>query len=114
MTSNLQSSFRALADPTRREILIKLSARDMTIGEVADQFDICRSAVKKHLTILEEGQLISVHPKGRERLNRIEPKGLKTTADWFNYFDKFWDRSLNSLKKAIDYENRANTKGTKK
>ncbi len=105
MNSDLQGPFRALADPTRRQILIKLSTRDMTIGELVDQFDITRSAVKKHLTILEEGQLISVHAKGRERINRLEPEMLKTTADWFNYFDKFWDNKLDNLKNAIENKN---------
>ena len=107
MKSDLQGSFRALSDPTRRQILINLSVRDMTIGELVDRFDITRSAVKKHLTILEEGQLISVHVKGRERINRLEPKRLKTTVDWFNYFDKFWDKNLDNLKKAIENDNKA-------
>jgi DNA-binding transcriptional ArsR family regulator len=102
MTSNLQNSFRALADPTRRQILINLSMQDMTIGEVVDQFDMTRGAVKKHLTILEQGKLISVHVSGRERINRLEPEGLKSVAEWFNFFDKFWDENLSNLKKVIE------------
>ena len=74
----------------------------MTIGEVVDQFDMTRGAVKKHLTILEQGKLISVHVSGRERINRLEPGGLKSVAEWFNYFDKFWDENLSNLKKAIE------------
>lgn len=79
----------------------------MTIGEIVDQFDITRAAIKKHLNILQEGALISVHVRGRERLNRLEPEGLKTTADWFNYFDRFWDQRLGNLKQAIENENRS-------
>lgn len=99
-----QATFRALADPTRRQILVHLSQHDMTIGEVADRFDITRAAVKKHLSVLAEGQLISVHAKGRTRINRLEPLGLKEVAEWINYFSSFWDQRLNRLKGAIESE----------
>ncbi len=98
----LQSVFRALSDPTRRDILVFLSRQDMTIGEVADRFDITRAAVKKHLTVLEQGDLISVHPRGRERINRLEPLGLKTANDWLNHFDRFWDQRLHALQDAVE------------
>lgn len=104
----VQGAFRALADPTRRDILVFLSRQDMTIGEVAGRFDMTRAAVKKHLTILERGALISVHPSGREKINRLEPKGLKSVADWLNYFDRFWDERLHSLQNAIEEEERQN------
>lgn len=96
------SAFRALADPTRRKILIHLSQQDLTIGEVADRFEITRGGIKKHLNILEEGNLISVHPNGRERLNRLEPLALKSASEWFKYFDQFWDEKLEKLKTIIE------------
>lgn len=104
MISAEQGAFRALADPTRRQILRHLSMAEMTIAEVSSHFDMTRGAVKKHLTILEEGRLISVHPKGRERINRLEPEGIKSAAGWFNYFNQFWDENLASLKTAIENE----------
>lgn len=100
--SAVQGAFRALADPNRREILALLSDHDMTIGEVVDHFPITRAAVKKHLTILEEGGLISVHPKGRERINKLVPAGLKPVADWVGFFDRFWDDRLAELKDAVE------------
>ncbi len=102
MTAAVQARFRALADPTRRDILILLSDHDMTIAEVAAHFDITRAAVKKHLTILEHGALIDVRPRGRERINRIQPEGLRPVLDWLGYFDRFWDDRLNALKTAIE------------
>jgi len=99
-----QGAFRALADPTRRQILMHLGDADMTIGEVTDQFHMTRAAIKKHLVILEEGKLISVHPHGRERVNRLEPSGLKAVSDWVAYFNRFWDAKLGSLKTAIETE----------
>lgn len=104
MSPDVQGAFRALADPTRRAILLHLSASDMTIGEVVGHFDMTRAAVKKHLMVLEEGALISVHASGRERINRLEPMGLKSIADWINYFSRFWDERLSKLQTAIGNE----------
>jgi len=104
MISTEQNSFKALADPTRRMILMYLSTKDMTIGEVSDHFEMTRAAVKKHLNILENGELISVHKRGRERVNRLETKGLRSAYEWLSYFDQFWDGRLNALKNAIENE----------
>lgn len=102
----VQGAFRALADPTRREILMLLSEDDMTIGEVAERFEITRAAVKKHLIILQEGRLISVQPRGRQRVNRLEPMALKRVSDWLTCFDRFWDERLSALQKAVEHDNR--------
>tara|TARA_R110000868_G_scaffold304934_2_gene566070 strand:- start:506 stop:895 length:390 start_codon:yes stop_codon:yes gene_type:complete len=100
----VQGAFRALADPTRREILLLLSEDDMTIGDVAKRFEITRAAVKKHLIILQEGRLISVQPRGRQRINRLEPLALKRVSDWLNYFNRFWDERLSALQQAIEHD----------
>ena len=100
----IQAAFRALADPTRRQILVLLSDGDMTIAQVAERFDMTRAAVKKHLTVLEQGQLISVRPEGRERINRLEPAALQSAADWLGYFSHYWDVRLSNLEKAVARE----------
>lgn len=97
-----QATFRALADPTRRDILTMLGDRDMTIAEVAENFDMTRAAVKKHLVVLSDGGLIEVLPRGRERVNRLTPDGLRPVVDWLSYFDRFWDNKLEALKTAIE------------
>lgn len=102
MTAAVQNAFRALADPSRRQILLYLSSQDMTIAQVAEHFDMTRAAVRKHLTILEEGKLISVRPRGRERVNRLEPKAFKPVAKWISYFDRFWDEKIGNLKTAVE------------
>lgn len=99
-----QPVFRALADPTRRQIMMMLREREMTIGEVADGFDVTRAAIKKHLLILERGKLISVHPRGRERVNRLQPDALKPVSEWIDYFSAFWDQRLDNLASAINDE----------
>lgn len=102
MINSEQLGFRALADPTRRSILSMLAQNDMTIAEVADNFEMTRAAVKKHLTILNEGDLIEVHTIGRTRVNALNPTGLKRVFDWFGFFDAFWDDRLAALKTEIE------------
>lgn len=103
-----QSAFRALADPTRREILLMLRAQNMTIAEVAGHFDMTRAAVKKHLTVLSDGGLITVEPRGRERINRLNPAGMAPVLDWLTYFDRFWDDKLHALRDAIENKEERN------
>ena len=97
-----QPLFRALADPTRRDILMMLHRSEMTIAQVADNFDMTRAAVKKHLTVLSDGGLITVRAQGREKFNTLNPKAFAPILDWLNYFDAFWDDRLTDLKSAIE------------
>ena len=97
-----QAAFRALADPTRRDILQILMSQDMTIAEVSAAFPMTRAAVKKHLSILEAGNLITVEPRGRERINRLNREGLNPVMDWISTLDAAWDDRLNALKSAIE------------
>jgi len=97
-----QPIFRALADPTRRDILLMLRDKEMTIAEVAENFDMTRAAVKKHLTVLSDGGLINVRAQGRERFNALNPIGMAPVRDWLTFFDAFWDDRLNTLKYAIE------------
>jgi DNA-binding transcriptional ArsR family regulator len=101
MTESEQHAFKALADPTRRQILLHLSQGDKTIGELVDEFAMTRAAVKKHLDVLARGQMVSVHPRGRERINRLQPGGIQSVMNWLTYFDQFWDNKLNALQQVI-------------
>jgi len=102
MQTITQTCFRALADPTRRGIVRILAGSDMSIGQLTSQFDMTRAAVKKHLTILSDGGLISVETRGRERINHLELAGLAPVLDWLEYFDTFWDDKLANLKTIIE------------
>ena len=102
MSDAQQLCFRALADPTRRRILALLAKEDLTIADVADQFDMTRTAVKKHLTILDEGGLITGEVRGRTRVNRLNPKGIEPAITWLSAFDAFWDGRLDALKSAVE------------
>lgn len=105
-SKEVQGVFRALSDPTRRDILIHLTEGDLSIGDVVERYDITRAAVKKHLTVLEEGGLISVSVRGRERINQLKPEGVRRAHDWLQYFNQFWEDKLNTLKNVIEAEKR--------
>jgi len=102
MQSATQDCFRALADPTRRDIVRMLTQSDMSIGQLTDRFDMTRAAVKKHLTVLSDGGLITVETRGRERINHLNPAGLAPVLNWLEFFDAFWDDKLSALKTAIE------------
>ena len=104
----LQPVFRALADPTRRRILRDLAREPASIADVASRFEISRPAVVKHLTILKEGGLIAVAPRGRERINVLRPDNLRSASQWLSFFDAFWDEKLAKLKHVVetDYDRR--------
>lgn len=99
-----QPTFRALADPTRRTILRLLNSRDMTIGEIAENFEMTRAAVKKHLRILEEGGLVSVEVKGRQRINRLERDAFAVVTEWLEGFDEPVEDRLAALRRSVARE----------
>ena len=97
-----QPLFRALSDPTRRDILDLLARSEMTIHEVSAVFPMTRAAVKKHLSILEAANLIEVETRGRTRVNRLRPGALKPVADWIAALESAWDDRLSALKSAVE------------
>lgn len=94
--------FYSLADPGRRSILQMLCENEMTVNSIADKFNISRPAVSKHLKILYNSNLVKQRQSGRERYYSINPQPLNEIYKWLEYFDKFWDKKLNSLIKHIE------------
>jgi DNA-binding transcriptional ArsR family regulator len=97
-----QMVFRAIADPTRRSIMIMLADGEQSLGQIASNYRMTRPAVTKHLKILEEGGLIRVRSQGRERLHMLQPEALRTVSDWLGFFSQFWDEKLENLKSAVE------------
>ncbi len=97
-----QPVFRALADPTRRAIVMLLAGKDLRVGDIAERFEMTRPAVAKHLAVLKSADLIRVSQSGRERINHLNPGALKAATDWLAYFDRFWDDRLTALKTAVE------------
>ena len=102
MSTDIQSSFHALADPTRRDIIAILSSGEARLADIAQQFEMTRPAIAKHLGVLKEGGLIEVEARGRERIHRLRPGGLQPITDWIAHYSAFWDDKLANLKTAVE------------
>lgn len=89
--------FQAIADPTRRAILMLLAAQSMTAGAIASNFDTARPTVSKHLQILTECELLKQEQNGREVYYLINAKKMKDVADFIEPFRNMWDDRFNKL-----------------
>lgn len=89
--------FHAIADPTRRAILGLLAVQTLTLNAVAQNFDISRPAVSKHVKILEECGLIKINQLGRERFCEAQFDKLNEVSEWIEQYRKFWESKLDAL-----------------
>ncbi|UXP32734.1 metalloregulator ArsR/SmtB family transcription factor [Reichenbachiella agarivorans] len=89
--------FQAIADPTRRAILLLVATHSMTAGAIAANFDTARPTVSKHLQILTECQLLQAEQNGREIHYHLNPQKVKEIADFIDPFRKLWDDRFNKL-----------------
>ena len=89
--------FQAIADPTRRTILLLVATQSMTAGAIAANFDTARPTVSKHLQILTECELLVQNQTGREIHYHINAKQMKEVADFIEPFRKMWDERFNKL-----------------
>ena len=89
--------FQAIADPTRRAILLLVAAQSMTAGAIASNFDTARPTVSKHLQILTECELLKQEYNGREVYYHINAKKMKEIADFIEKFRQMWDDRFNKL-----------------
>lgn len=102
MAVPLLDAFQVVADPSRREILHLLSKESLTINELADNFDMSRPAVSKHIRILNESGFVSIENSGRNRYCTLQQEGFNQLKEWMEYFDNFWLEKLNQLGSALD------------
>lgn len=93
----LNAVFAALADPTRRAILLRLAAGETSVAELAKPFDISPPAVTKHLKVLQRAGLITQGRQAQFRPCRLEAKPLKEVAKWVEQYRQLWDERLDRL-----------------
>ena len=108
MTQPRLDTFQAIADPSRRQILALLSKDRLTINSLAENFDMSRPAVSKHIKILEYSGFIAIEDIGRERHCTLKQDGFNALQDWINFFETFWKGRLKKLESLL------NTKTNKK
>ena len=97
MTDRLSTTLAALADPTRRGILARLSLGEATVSELAEPYDMSMAAVSKHLKVLQNAGLISRGKEAQWRPCKLEAAPMAEVADWVESYRKFWDASLDRL-----------------
>ncbi len=93
--------FQAIADPTRRAILLLLTTQSMTAGAIASNFDTARPTVSKHLQILTACELLKQEQQGREIYYHFNPKKMKEVSDFIEPFRKMWDDRFNKLESVM-------------
>ena len=97
MADRLSLTFAALADPTRRSILARLTTGEVSVGELAQPFDMSLPAISKHLKVLERAGLIERGREARWRPCRLKAEPLREVAGWLADYREFWERRLDRL-----------------
>ena len=119
----LNTTFAALADPTRRAILARLALGETSVNEIAAPFEMSLPAVSRHLKVLEHAGLIARSRDAQWRPCRLKPEQLKSAADWLEGYRRFWEESFNRLdeylkvlqaKKAKEEKARTRTRSARK
>jgi DNA-binding transcriptional ArsR family regulator len=96
-TDHLTTIFSALADPTRRAILARLTSGEASVTELAEPFEMSMPAISKHLKVLERAGLIARGREAQWRPCRLEAEPLKEAADWLESYRRFWEQSFDRL-----------------
>ena len=96
---DLNQTFAALRDETRRAILGRLMDGETPLSDLAKPFDMTQTAVTKHVRVLQSAGLLSMEKRGRIRHCRLNPTGLKEASDWLNDYESLWNSSFENLGK---------------
>ena len=102
MAQSTLDAFQVIGDPSRRKMLMLLSSDSMTINSLAENFDMSRPAVSKHVKILYNAGFISIRDIGRERYCTLKKDGFDELQNWISYFDRFWTSKLKKLETLLN------------
>jgi DNA-binding transcriptional ArsR family regulator len=102
MQTQTLDAFQVIADPSRRAMLHLLSKDSLTINALADNFDMSRPAVSKHIKILSMAGFITIEDVGRERHCTLKQDGFNELHKWINYYDNFWSNKLRKLESILN------------
>jgi DNA-binding transcriptional ArsR family regulator len=102
MATPTLDAFQVIGDPSRRKMLMLLSDDSLTINSLADNFDMSRPAVSKHIKILYNAGFISIRDIGRERYCTLKKDGFEELQAWISHFDKFWASKLKKLEALLN------------
>jgi len=102
MTYRIEGVYDAIADRKRRDILDLLREEPLNIAELSAHFTVSRTAIEKHLRILQDAGLVESERVGRTRILRANPKPLEEVWNWLTSYDAFWTERLDDLKQAVE------------
>lgn len=108
---NLDATFAALADSTRRAILMRLAKGDYTVTELAKPFKMSQPAISQHLKVLEQAGLVSTTIRAQERPRRLETAPLKKATDWIEKYSQMWEKRFQALDGLLEELQMIQTKG---
>ena len=100
--ARLDASFAALSDATRRGVLEQLGRVDASISDLAEQFDMTLTGMKKHVGILEQAGLVTTEKVGRVRTCRLGPRRLEDETAWIERYRRLWDARFDELEKVVE------------
>ena len=102
MAAHKLDAFQVIADPSRRQMLVMLSRKSMTINSLAENFDMSRPAVSKHIKVLYGAGFISIRDIGRERHCVLKKDGFDELQRFIDFFDNFWTARLKTLQDLLN------------
>ncbi|PTM58443.1 ArsR/SmtB family transcription factor [Desmospora activa] len=112
-SEHLDNVFRALADPTRREMVRLLADRECTVTELAAPFQMSLAAASKHIKSLERAGLLQRRVHGRTHFCRLNPKSLADAHEWLRFYERFWSERLDALEHELRKSETDRTGGDK-
>lgn len=100
--ANLDNVLHALSNSTRRNIVLQLTKKDLTVNELAEKYDMSLQAVSKHIQVLVKSGLVVKQKTGRERLCRVSYGPLESVSDMLDEYRRFWETRMDSLEKYFE------------
>jgi DNA-binding transcriptional ArsR family regulator len=112
-TARLNAAFAALADPTRRAIIERLSLSEARVTEVAEPFHMSLNAVSKHIRVLEASGVVERHRKGRDHILSINTRSLDEVLGWIERMHRYWEERLDAMERLLHELNKDHKSGPK-
>jgi len=105
-TFSLDTTFAALSDATRRDILARVSSDELAVSQIAQNYNLTFAAISKHLMVLERARLIIKRKRGKEQLVSLAPQAFADASEYLDWYKQFWEQRLDALDVYINQSNK--------
>jgi DNA-binding transcriptional ArsR family regulator len=113
VVDQLDTTFAALSDPTRRAIIERLSRGPASVGGLTEPFSLSQQMISKHIAYLVRARLVTKTKSGRESVCTLRPEAIKAVSDWAISYRQFWEESLDKLEGVVNQMKKAEVRGGK-